>query len=551
MNRRPLGRRRTLAALLGVTAVALLARFFALGARVYHWDEARVGYWTLRYLESGIWEYRAIMHGPFLFQVNGGLFGVFGASDVMGRLVVALVGGLLPLVAWLFRERLRDIEIVLLGGFLALNPVLLYYSRFMRTDVLAAAFSLAAIGFVVRLLDTGKLRYLYAGVFALGLAFTTKEIVVVYLAVWVGAVALLLDHRLFVARMQEQRWQALALEHLRGVYRWTRRHRLPIVVSLAEFLLIIILFYAPRPDLYQALSDPVRLLGVLDAATLGSWEKLKGLWITGGHKHSYVAFLTDALRTTAYTSLPITGFAILGFLVDRYAGDEPRDIVAFGAYWGGTIFFIYPAITDISAPWSLVHAVVPLAIPAAVGLRLIIDRGIEAHESEDMVGVGLAVLVVLAVVSQVGMTAIQTSYRSPQSAGNPLVQFGQPAGDMQPRFAEIDAIAPENEGTDVLFYGEHFYLANESAKDQYPSEGNWLNRMPLSWYLERADASVDSTRRLDEVDGEAPIVIARADHFDDLDSRLEGYDAYTYEITSSGTETVFFVKRSAVDSAAD
>lgn len=549
MNRRALGRRRTLAALLVVTAVALLARLFALGARVFHWDEGRVAYWTLRAMESGIWEYRAIVHGPFLFHVNGTLFGVFGTSDFIARLVVALVGGFLPLTAWLFRERLEDIEIVLLGGFLALNPVLLYYSRFMRNDVLVAAFALVTIGFFVRLLDTGKHGYLYAGVFSLGLAFTAKEIVVVYLAVWVGAVALLLDHRLFVASVRERQWQGVAMEYLRRLYRGVRRYRLPILVAVMEFLLIIVVFYAPRPDLYQALGDPTRLLGVLDAATLGNWEKLKDLWISGSKDHSYIAFLSDALLTTAYTSLPLTGLAILGFVVDRYAGAEPRDIVAFGAYWGGTIFFIYPAITDISAPWSLVHAMVPLAIPAAVGLRLIVDRGIEAHESEDMIGVGLAVLVVLAVVAQVGITAIETSYRSPQSDGNPLVQYGQPAGDMQPRFADIDAIAVQNEGTDVLFYGDHFYLGNESAKDQYPPAGNWLNRMPLPWYLERNGATVDSTKSLGAVDGEAPIVIARADQYDDLEPRLQGYDSYTYKLTLSNTETVFFVKRSALEAA--
>ncbi len=549
MNRRPLGRRRTRLALLGVTAVALLARLFALGARVFHWDEARVGYWTLRSMESGFWEYRAIMHGPFLFHVNGSLFGLFGTSDFVARLVVALVGGLLPLAAWLFRERLRDIEVVLVGAFLALNPVLLYYSRFMRNDVLVAAFALFALGFFVRLVDTGKHRYLYAGVFALALAFASKEIVVVYLAVWLGAVTLLLDHRLFVARMQEQRWQTTARDYLGRLYRSVRRNRIPLAVALGEFLLVIVVFYAPRPDLFQALADPTRFLGVIDAATLGSWEKLKDLWITGGHKHSYVAFLTDALLTTAYTSLPLTGFAILGFVVDRYAGDEPRDLVAFGAYWGVTIFFIYPAITDISAPWSLVHAMVPLAIPAAVGLRLIVDRGIEAHESADMIGVGLAVIVVLAVVAQVGITAIETSYRSPQSNANPLVQYGQPAGDLQPRFADIEAVVPENEGTDVLFFGDHFFLANESAKEQYPSQGNWLNRMPLSWYLERSDATVDSTTSLNDVDGEAPIVIARAEHYGDLESRLPGYKAYTYEITSTNTETVFFVKQSALEAA--
>lgn len=545
MTRRSLGRRRALGALLAIVAIALLARFFALGFRVFHWDEARVGYWTLRYLDSGIWEYRAIMHGPFLFHVNKFLFGIFGASDFVARATVALVGGLLPLTAWLFRDRLRDVEMLLLGGFLALNPVLLYYSRFMRNDILVAGFALLALGLFVRLIDTGKYRYLYAAVLALGLGFATKEIIVVYLGVWAGALVLLLDHRLFVARVVEERWQDILKGWGRRLFRAGRRHWLPLVVALFEFLLIIVLFYAPRPDLFQALSNPAQLPGVLDAATAGSWKKLQDLWIAGGHKHSYVAFLVDALETTAFTSLPLAAFAVLGFVVDRYSGEEPRDVVAFGFYWGLTVFLIYPAITDISAPWSLVHAMVPLAIPAAVGVRLIVARGLEAHEMEDWVGVALAGLVVLAVVGQVGVTAIETSYRSPQEDSNPLVQYGQPAGHLQTTLSEVETISRTNEGTDVLFYGDHFYVANESVKEQFPAVPNWLNRMPLSWYLERGDATVDSTTDIQEVRGEAPIIIARAEHYGELNPRLSGYTALTYEITSSNTETVFFIKDSA------
>ena len=551
MSRRPTGRRQALYAVVGVTVVALLARFFALGFRVAHWDEARVGYWTLRYLDSGIWEYRAIMHGPLLFHFNKYLFGLAGVSDFNARLLVALVGGLLPLSAWLFRDRLRDIEMVAVAAFLALNPILLYYSRFMRNDVLVAAFALFALGFFVRLIDTGQYRYLFAGVFALALGFAAKEIIVVYLAIWVGAAALLLDHRLFTASERDERWQNVALGYGRLLYARLRRHWGYFALALLEFLVLVVLFYAPRPDLYQALGNPAMLPGVIEEATMGSWEKLESLWISGGHEHSYVAFLVDALETTAYTSLPLSAFAVLGFLADRYADREPRDLVSFAFYWGLVVFLAYPAITDISAAWSLVHAMVPLAIPAAVGIGLVVDRGLEAQESEDWISVGLAGLVVLAVVAQVGITGIQTSYRNPQDDTNPLVQYGQPAGHMQETFEDIEAVSRANEGTDVLFYGDHFYLADESAKEQFPSSGNWLNRMPLSWYLERADAEVDSTTQADVVEDGPPVVIARAEHYSTLEPRLQGYEALTYEITATNTETVFFIKTSALEQATE
>ena len=99
---------RTTLAVLAIAALALLARLVFLGERVAHWDEGRVGYDILRYVATGAWEYRPIVHGPFLPQVNRFVFELLGASDFTARLVVAVVGGLFPLSALLFRERLRD-----------------------------------------------------------------------------------------------------------------------------------------------------------------------------------------------------------------------------------------------------------------------------------------------------------------------------------------------------------------------------------------------------------------------------------------------------------
>lgn len=93
---------RVTAAVLLLTALALLTRFVGLGARPFHWDEARVGYWTLRSLETGVYEYRPVAGGPFLYLVSRVAFDALGTSDAAARAVVALVGGLLPAAALLF-----------------------------------------------------------------------------------------------------------------------------------------------------------------------------------------------------------------------------------------------------------------------------------------------------------------------------------------------------------------------------------------------------------------------------------------------------------------
>ncbi|MBS3760601.1 MAG: TIGR03663 family protein, partial [Halodesulfurarchaeum sp.] len=353
--------------------------------------------------------------------------------------------------------------------------------------------------------------------------------------------------RLFVARERGSSWWQTAQAVGLRIYRALKKHRRALGFGGIEFLVVIVLLYAPRPDLYQAFDDPTKIPGVLEAATISSAEKLVDLWIQGGHEHSYIAYLTDALETTAAASLLLVGFALLGFLYDRYTGEEPRDLVSFSFYWGATVFLLYPAITDISAPWSLVHAIVPLTIPAAVGLRIVLEHGFTAWETEDRVGTAITVLLLLAVVGQMGFVGAQTSFLSPQSGDNSLVQYGQPAGHLQGTIADIEALAQDNGGTDILFYGDHFAVPDESVADQYPANSNWLNRLPLAWYFERSDATTDSATTPDGITDEPPVVISRVEHYSELNAQLEGYEARTYEITSSGTETIVFLDKTALN----
>ena len=555
--------RRVVAAVLAVVvAAALVLRFVGLGDRVFHWDEARVGYWVLQYRATGEWEYRAFVHGPFLFHVNEALFGVLGNSDAVARAPVALVGGLLPGVAWLFRTRLDDTEVLAFAGVLALNPVLVYYSRFMRNDVLVAAFSLAALGFAVRAYDTGRRRNLLAAGGLLALAFTTKENALVYLGMFVGAGALLLDARLFTARVEGESWRSRVVRYAswaaRGLWDWRRT----LAGSLAVFLAVFVAFYAPRPALYDALSNPAELPRALGAGTLGAANELWGVWGVSGsasRDHSYVAFLRTAVETMWSAALVVSVAGVFGFLAERYTADEPRDLVLFAGYWAAASVVVYPAITDIAGVWSVTHAVVPLAIPAAVGIALVAGKGRRALAADDRLGVTLAAVVLLAVVAQMGVVTAETSFVMPQDDDNDLVQFGQPASDMSSTLATVESVSMAHDGaTDVVFFGDHFYVAGDyDPGDPASLAGtDWFNRLPLNWYLERGGATVESTRTrtaltacADEAvpDGsaicDAPVVITRADHYSALAPSLmeRGYESRTYELTSTNTAIVVFV----------
>ena len=182
----------TLKLVVAVTLVSLALRVVSLGYRVAHFDEGRVAYWAWHYGETGNFAYRYIIHGPLIQHVDRWLFALIGPSDFAMRLPVAVVGGLLPLTALLLRDHLRRSEIVALAVLFTLDPVLLYYSRFMRSDVLVAAFMFTAFAFLVRLYDTRKPRYMYAAAVFLALGFASKENALVYVVTWLGATGLLL-----------------------------------------------------------------------------------------------------------------------------------------------------------------------------------------------------------------------------------------------------------------------------------------------------------------------------------------------------------------------
>ncbi|WP_137284297.1 flippase activity-associated protein Agl23 [Halorussus salinisoli] len=568
---------RTQLLVVGVTLVALVARFVNLGTRVAHQDEARVAYWALRFMETGVHEYRPIVHGPFLTIVDGHLFGAFGASDFTMRFVVALLSGLFPLSALLFRERLRDSETVAMALLLAFNPILLYYSRFYRNDVLLAGFMLVAFGFFVRAYDDRRPAYLYAGTAVFALAFTTKENALVYPVCWAGATVLLWDHRLFVERAGERGLFSVVWERVKrtalGVWNWWPHFALAVF----EFFAIVVFFYAPRkpdrlsgvdsPGLYEALGSPLLLPTVVNEAVFGSWDKFVGQW-GSGNQESYLSALKALWPVMQEGAIVLLAFAVLGFVVDRYTGERPRDAVSFAAYWGFASVLGYPVIVSNPFPWETIHVIVPLVVPAAVGLALIARLGVESATDGDALSATAAALVLLVVVGQVGATAVGTSYLDSQSEDNELVQYAQSSSEMKPVLHEVRDVAESNDGIDVMYYGDdpdfdgdNFHAPNPSSHDVPPAGDGWFARLPFAWYMELYGAETDSVKQAELLEGDdkPPVVIALADasscskeydSADDIDQYMEGYDRHEVQryLHDSGcviSTTVVYVDRNA------
>jgi uncharacterized protein (TIGR03663 family) len=181
----------------------------------------------------------------------------------------------LPLVALAFRHRLREETVVALALFLAFNPGLLYYSRFMRGDILAGGFSFLAFACLVRAVDFDDGRYLIAATAALALGFGAKENVLAYLLAFVGAAGLLLNHRLMFADLSGETAPEVFRRHVEWAAGGILRHVRAIAGGVGVFLLVVTAVYVPRGSLppqdnyYSSCTDYEPIFSAEMAPTLG------------------------------------------------------------------------------------------------------------------------------------------------------------------------------------------------------------------------------------------------------------------------------------------
>jgi uncharacterized protein (TIGR03663 family) len=585
-------RDRTVGAVLVLTAISVALRLVGLGTRIAHWDEGRVAYWIVEYAETGVLFYRPIVHGPLLKLLNAPLFGLFGATDFTMRLVPALVGGLLPLVALAFRHRLRDAAVVVLATFLTLDPALLYYSRFMRNDILVAVFSFVAVAAVVRAVDFDDGRYLPLAAVALALGFGAKENALAYVFAVVGAAGLLAGHRIAFAWYDGRSSGSglgSSVAALRRLLRWgyagTRRHVWAILGSVLAFLATVTYVYAPRgtipsegtyysscrgydpvvgiegaPTLGAAIANPLQLPR-LGWFTVGSTAELYACqWITprADDPNPYLEYAGELAAITGESSAALVGLAVAGFAVTLYRPGLPDDLVSFGFYWGVASLVGYPLITDIGgAAWLVVHVVLPLSLPAAFGAGALYVIGRDARVDGDTLSAAVSVAVAALLVGSVLWSGYATSVAGPTDDDNPLVQYAQPSNDLRATLVETRELADRTDGADVVLAGGN--LTNPSSGgelDRRPNCADWFDIVPLPWYFEAGGIEADCApteravgRALEE---DPPVVIVTETQADIVDERIaDRYDRRTHRMRTTDTEFVYYVDGSQLSGAAE
>jgi len=67
-------------------------RLYYLDERVFHHDEAAVGYFTYKLFNDSVYSYDPSFHGPFMYYATSEMYRLIGDSDYSSRLLPALLG---------------------------------------------------------------------------------------------------------------------------------------------------------------------------------------------------------------------------------------------------------------------------------------------------------------------------------------------------------------------------------------------------------------------------------------------------------------------------
>jgi len=520
-------RDRVTVAVLIVTFLAVSGRVLWLGDRPFHWDEARTGYWALRSAETGSFEYRPVAGGPLVAHLARSVLRLGTATDFLARLPVAVLTGLLPAVALVFRDRLRDDETVALALLLGFTPLVFYYGRFLRGDVLAAGAALAAVGFAARWVRTDRDRWLYAAAAAVAVALSASAFAVATGVLVLAAAVLTFDHRRVLGTNPDP--SAL----VDGGVTWLRTRATPLARATFAFLGVWGVLFAPRG--YGVAGDPI---GFLLATYREPVRSFLAVRVAGREGTEFLPFVTDAAGTLPATSTVALALGIVGFLADRYGSlpaiAEPRPLVAFTGFWAALGLIGYPVVAEVQAPWTLVHALVPLSLPGAVTLAGIYRYGRRAVARNDAARAATALLVLAAVVAGAGIVALD-GVHGPNDPSNDLAHYGQPASDLEPLWTDRAAGALIAGDGRVVYVGERYDLADEEAVARPPiadasDREAFGERLPLPWYVERTDATVESVSDPADIEGVPAVLIVSPEHETAVTDRFPDHEAETVEL---------------------
>ncbi|MBN1356405.1 TIGR03663 family protein [bacterium] len=153
----------------------LLTRFHHLGDKPFHHDESLYAKYIWNFHVGMGYEYDPMQHGPFMFHMQQIPLFLFGVNNYTIRILPAVTGIALTLAFFLMRRRLGEGVALMAGWLYAINPVFMYFQRFLRHDPFFSLFTILIFFFLLLWFQDRKPWQAYSLAASLCILYCIKE----------------------------------------------------------------------------------------------------------------------------------------------------------------------------------------------------------------------------------------------------------------------------------------------------------------------------------------------------------------------------------------
>jgi uncharacterized protein (TIGR03663 family) len=497
---------------------AYFLRLYRLDERVFHHDEAAVGYFTYKLFNDSIYSYDPSFHGPFMYQFTSEMYRLLNDSVYSSRLLPALFGASMIFLLIPLRRHIGNTGTVMAAFFLALSPSFLYYSRFYREDIFISFFTLLALVCAVKYGEayyrdnrsvSGSNHYSIERLFYLalfGIAISSMAALKENAYIIMALIVLFL----FLFFIRERSYRGL-LDRLKRPDKGIIALIMEGIFLVLVVLVVFSLFYTGRlldisgmkSAVYKALSHwyemhriqrmggpyyyymplialyelPVLVFGLLGIFYYGFKNCCEGrkkeklliilliYWIivdmmylvAQSYPWAERYLPTTYIQSSTIIFLPVL---VLGIIAVFHIKNR---FISFLVFWTFSNFFIYSYVQE-KVPWLVLNPLLPLLLIAATYIGNIL-------ESLNVRSKSGAVLIVFLVISSAFFvhTSLLLNYKNYTDPAEPIIQASQAPQKFSEVLNKIHEISSQyrNESTDIqitdenletqfLWYGRHY-----------------------------------------------------------------------------------------------
>lgn len=325
--------------ILGVLALAVLARFLFLNYRPLHHDEGMLSYFAWDLAKYAKYTYTPQIHGPILFYVQAIIFKLFGDSNAAVKAGPAIFGVILVLLPFLFLKTLGKRQALFISLLLLISPMFLYYSRFLVHTSLVVVFWFLVVFNLRDFFINFKPLNLYLATAFLALAFGTSETSYIF-----TAVILCFIPAFFIYNRKK------FFQYGEKFMQFFTRDPLVIINCLLMFVLLWVMFYSVGftnlKSLIISLPNPFN-----KESGLGFWLAQHPVRLGGQPWYYYL------ILTVIYEPL-----ALISFLVGIFYIVKKRSVFLYFLFFWTILTFVGFSIAGEKFPWLYLPSLLPLTI---------------------------------------------------------------------------------------------------------------------------------------------------------------------------------------------